>query len=49
MAAVADAAVCPVLNLDAPKWRQHLQDLDEPLHIIEIADPDGAPEDGAGD
>ncbi len=40
VAAVADAAVCPILTLDAPKWRQHSGDLDEPLHIIEIADPD---------
>ena len=40
VAAVADAAACPILTLDAPKWRQHSGDLDEPLHIIEIADPD---------
>jgi predicted nucleic acid-binding protein len=40
VAAVADAAVCPILTLDAPKWRQHSGDLDEPLHIIEVADPD---------
>jgi hypothetical protein len=40
VAAVADAAVCPILTLDAPKWREHSGDLDEPLHIIEIADPD---------
>jgi len=40
VAAVADASVCPILTLDAPKWRQHSGDLDEPLHIIEIADPD---------
>jgi hypothetical protein len=40
VAAVADAAVCPILTLDAPKWRQHSGDLDEALHIIEIADPD---------
>ena len=40
VAAVADAAVCPILTLDAQKWRQHSGDLDEPLHIIEIADPD---------
>jgi predicted nucleic acid-binding protein len=40
VAAVADAAVWPILTLDAPKWRQHSGDLDEPLHIIEIADPD---------
>jgi hypothetical protein len=40
VAAIADASVCPILTLDAPKWRQHSGDLDEPLHIIEIADPD---------
>jgi predicted nucleic acid-binding protein len=40
VAAVADAAVCPILTLDAAKWRQHAGDLDEPLHIIEIADPE---------
>ena len=40
VAAVADASVCPILTLDGGKWRQHLDDLDEPLHIIEIADPD---------
>jgi len=39
VAAVADAAVCPILTLDGEKWRQHAGDLDEPLHIIEIADP----------
>jgi predicted nucleic acid-binding protein len=46
-AAVADAAVCPVLTLDAARWREHAADLDEPLHFIEIADPDEAP-DGPG-
>ena len=40
VAAVADASVCPIITLDAGKWRQHSGDLDEPLHIIEIADPD---------
>ncbi len=39
VAAVADAAVCPILTLDAAKWRRHAGDLDEPLHVIEIADP----------
>jgi predicted nucleic acid-binding protein len=43
VAAVADAAVCPILTLDAAKWREHAGELDEPLHIIEIADPDEAP------
>jgi len=45
VAAVADASVCPILTLDAGKWRQHSEDLDEPLHIIEIADPDETPGD----
>jgi predicted nucleic acid-binding protein len=41
VAAVADASVCPILTLDAAKWRQHARDLDEPLHFIEIAEPEG--------
>ncbi|HYX60641.1 MAG TPA: hypothetical protein VE888_16735 [Streptosporangiaceae bacterium] len=49
MAAVADAAICPILTLDAAKWQQYAEGLDEPPHIIEIADPDEAPEDRAGD
>jgi len=43
VAAVADAAVCPILTLDAAGWREHAADLDEPLHFIEIADPDEGP------
>ena len=43
VAAVADAAVCPILTLDAAKWREHEGDLDEPLYIIETADPGEAP------
>ena len=39
VAAVADASICPILTLNAAKWRQHAGDLDEPLHFIEIADP----------
>jgi len=42
VAAVADAAVCPILTLDGAKWREHARDLDEPLHFVEIADPDDA-------
>ena len=49
MAAVADTAICPILTLDAAKWQRYAERLDEPLHIIEIADPDEAPEDRAGD
>jgi len=40
VAAIADAAVCPILTLDAAKWRQHSEDLDDHLYIVEIADPD---------
>jgi predicted nucleic acid-binding protein len=40
VAAIADAAIYPVLTLDAAKWRQPSADLDEPLHVIEISDPD---------
>lgn len=39
-AAIADVAICPILTLDAGKWRRPSADLDEPLHIIEISDPD---------
>ena len=39
-AAIADVAIYPILTLDAAKWRQPSTDLDEPLNIIEIADPD---------
>ena len=43
VAAVADAAVCPILTLGAARWREHAADLDEPLHFIEIANPDEGP------
>ena len=39
-AAIADVAIYPILTLDAAKWRQPSADLDEPLHIIEISDPE---------
>ena len=39
-AAIADVTIYPILTLDAAKWRQPSADLDEPLHIIEISDPD---------
>lgn len=45
-AAIADVAICPILTLNAGKWREHVADLDDLLHIIEIADPgDESPED----
>jgi predicted nucleic acid-binding protein len=40
VAAIADTAVCPILTLDAAKWRQRSEDLDDRLYIVEIADPD---------
>jgi predicted nucleic acid-binding protein len=40
VAAIADASVCAILTLDPGKWREHARDLDEPLHFIEIAEPD---------
>jgi predicted nucleic acid-binding protein len=43
VAAVADAAICPILTVNAAKWRAHAAALDEPLHVIEIADPGEAP------
>lgn len=50
VAAVADAAVCAILTLDAVKWRSYAGSLDDPLHVIEIADPDEASGDtGQGD
>lgn len=39
-AAIADVSVCPILTFDAARWEQPSGALDEPLHIIEIADPD---------
>lgn len=42
VAAVADASICAILTLDGAKWRRHAHDLDEPLHFVEIADPDSA-------
>lgn len=40
VAAVADASVCPILTLSAAKWQEPSAGLDEPLHVIEIADLD---------
>jgi predicted nucleic acid-binding protein len=40
VAAVAEASVCPILTLNATKWREVASAPDAPLHIIEIADPD---------
>jgi predicted nucleic acid-binding protein len=38
-AAIADVAICPILTLNGVKWREHIADLDESLHIVEISDP----------
>ncbi len=38
-AAVADVSVCPILTMEAAKWREHEQDLDQRLYFIEVADP----------
>lgn len=40
VAAVADASICPILTLDADRWRQASSALPDPLHVIEIAEPD---------
>lgn len=39
-AAIADVSVCPILTLDGARWQHPSMALDEPLHVIEIADPD---------
>jgi hypothetical protein len=39
VAAIADVAICPILTLNPAKWQEPAVNLDEPLHIIEIADP----------
>jgi predicted nucleic acid-binding protein len=44
VAAVALVGTYPILTLDAAKWQRCMADLDEHLHIVEIADP----EDGTG-
>ena len=38
-AAIADVAICPILTLNGVKWREHIADLDESLHIAEVSDP----------
>ncbi len=40
VAAVADESVCPIVTLDAAKWREHQDDLGERLHFIEIEEPE---------
>jgi predicted nucleic acid-binding protein len=38
VAAVADASVCPILTMEAAKWREHQEDLDQRLYVIEVDD-----------
>lgn len=40
VASVADASICPILTLDADRWRRASASLPDPLHVIEIAEPD---------
>ena len=40
VAAVAAAAKCPILTLDAARWKQVSGAFGPPLQIVEIADPD---------
>ncbi|MEU8201437.1 hypothetical protein [Streptosporangium sp. NPDC049046] len=39
VAALADSSVCPILTLNKSHWREAARAFDDPLHIIEIADP----------
>jgi len=39
-AAIADISVCPILTFDASRWQEPSNALEEPLHTIEIAEPD---------
>lgn len=40
VAQVANAATCPILTLDAERWARPSAALDDPLYVIEIADPE---------
>ncbi|MEV8636602.1 hypothetical protein AB0395_33660 [Streptosporangium sp. NPDC051023] len=40
VAAIADVSVCPILTFDAAKWAQPSSTLNDPLHVIEIRDPE---------
>ncbi|GII52704.1 hypothetical protein Pth03_10930 [Planotetraspora thailandica] len=40
VAAIADVAICPILTIDAVKWKGPARALEQPLHIVEIVDPD---------
>ncbi|MEV0198148.1 hypothetical protein [Nonomuraea sp. NPDC050691] len=40
VAALADLATCPILTLEPDVWAEPSAALDEPLHVIAIADPE---------
>ncbi|MEO3809748.1 hypothetical protein ABGB17_12180 [Sphaerisporangium sp. B11E5] len=42
VAAIADVAVCQILTLDAARWAGPSHAMDNPLHVVEIRDPDEA-------
>ncbi|NJP98890.1 hypothetical protein HCN51_57350 [Nonomuraea sp. FMUSA5-5] len=39
VAVLADTSVCPILTLDGSHWAPAVRGFDEPLHVIEIAEP----------
>lgn len=43
VAQVADASACPILTTDAARWARPSSALENPLYIIEIADPGEPP------
>jgi hypothetical protein len=40
VAALADLATCPILTLDPAQWTEPSSALEQPLHVIEITDPE---------
>lgn len=40
VAVVADASICPILTFDADRWQRVSASLPDPLHVIEITDPE---------
>ncbi|WP_061288805.1 hypothetical protein [Herbidospora cretacea] len=38
VAAIADASVCPILTVNAEKWKGPSRALENPLHVIEITE-----------
>jgi hypothetical protein len=39
VAAVAAESICPILTLDARRWKEASVHLDKPLYTIEVSDP----------